>query len=66
MAHVGQRIELEYMADDPDPIPRGERGTITWVSKSELYPQIGVAWDNGRTLMLVPGKDQWRVVGDAE
>lgn len=64
---VGERIELLAMPDDPDPIPAGTRGTVTRVVRG--YPQgtatfgeIDVAWDNGRTLNLIPGVDRWRVL----
>jgi len=49
----GDRIRLLAMPADQDPIPVGTRGTVTFVNNG-IFPQIGVAWDNGRTLMLVP------------
>lgn len=51
----GDRIELIEMPFDPDPIPRGEQGTVTSVNEM----QIGVKWDCGRTLSLVPGVDTY-------
>jgi hypothetical protein len=59
---VGQRIELVRMGPDPDPIPPRTRGTVTSVHRGYGAAQIGVAWDNGRTLMLVEGEDVWRVL----
>lgn len=59
---VGDRIELRHMGNDPDPIPTGTRGTVNRVCKTK-FPgrppewQIGVNWDNGRTLSLVWPED---------
>lgn len=66
--HVGQRIELVSMVDDPDPIAPGTRGIIDWVNPvSEVYGepaffQLGVAWDNGRSLMVCVPPDVVRVL----
>lgn len=51
---VGDRIRLRSMPDDPNPIPSGSEGTITFVHPQDhgRWTQIGVNWDNGRTLML--------------
>ena len=49
------------MSDDPDPIRPGQTGTVTHVShhgvSRDAWQQITVAWDNGRTLMLVVPPD---------
>ena len=65
----GQRIELISMPDDPDPVPAGTRGTVEHVSGPHKLPgdrhpwhQIGVKWDNGRTLALVTGKDSYLIL----
>lgn len=55
---VGQRIELIAMPDDPDPIAPGSRGTVTGGTGG----QMRVAWDCGRSIMLIPGADHWRRV----
>ena len=63
---IGDRIELVAMPDDPDPVPAGTKGTVDSVSQPISFPgegpwvQIGVRWDNGRTLALVSTKDAWR------
>lgn len=57
----GTRIELILMPDDPYPIESGTRGTVIAPSNGA---QMHVRWDNGRTLMLIPGWDQYRVVDD--
>jgi hypothetical protein len=67
---VGQRIELLAMPDDPDPIPVGSQGTIDYVTgphhtaHEPPWYQIGVAWDNGRTLALCTTKDRFRILED--
>lgn len=61
----GDRIRLLAMPKDPRPIEVGTMGTVTFVT--DLTPlqagafQIGVAWDNGRTLSLVE-EDRWEKV----
>jgi hypothetical protein len=62
---IGDRIELVEMHDDPDPIPAGTQGTVDWVNELPEFAQIGVRWDNGRTLMLCVPPDSFRVVEDA-
>lgn len=54
---IRYRIRLIEMADDPDPIPVGATGTVIGISHhpdddNELWHQIDVKWDSGRTLML--------------
>lgn len=60
----GDRIELLSMPQDPDPIPTGTKGTITFVSeiRSMGFTQVGVKWDNGRSLMLSVPPDQFRIL----
>ena len=59
----GARVRLLSMPDDPDPIPAGTEGEVNYVGK---FPgegqQIGVDWDNGRTLMLIVGVDDFELV----
>jgi hypothetical protein len=64
---IGQRIELVAMPDDPDPVPTGTKGTVDHVSGPHQLPgdrrpwhQVGVKWDNGRTLALCTDKDTYR------
>lgn len=59
---VGARIKLLSMPDDPDPIPFGSLGTVLDVYTDPDFAQIHVAWDNGRSLALIPGTDRWMVV----
>lgn len=52
----GTRLELQHM-EDPQPVPNGTRGTVVYVDDAGT---IHMKWDNGRTLGLVPGEDQFR------
>jgi hypothetical protein len=68
MYKVGDRIEMVLMPDDPDPIPTGTQGTIDYVTDVDLgrpnrpYTQIGVKWDNGRTLSVCTPPDRIKLV----
>jgi hypothetical protein len=47
----GDRVRVTgVMKDDPNPMEVGAEGTVTFVNEY----QIAVAWDNGRSLMLLP------------
>lgn len=59
---AGDRIRLVQMGDDPNPIEPGAEGTVTFVSEfGDGTHQIGVAWDNKRTLSLVE-TDKWEKI----
>ena len=64
----GDRIRLLAMSDDPDPIQVGQLGTIVSVAHhgggDDMWHQIDVAWDGGRTLMLVSPPDQFEFVSE--
>ena len=61
----GDRIRLVSMTGDPDPIPVGQLGMVVSVSRhgsgKDAWNQIDVAWDNGRTLMLVCPPDEFEI-----
>lgn len=57
---IGDRVRLIEMPNDPAPIPPDTLGTVNYVSPGP--GQIGVKWDNGRTLFLVAGVDLYEVV----
>ena len=62
----GDRIRLVAMRDDPDPVPARQLGTVVGVARhgsgNDAWHQIDVAWDNGRTLMLVSPPDEFEIV----
>lgn len=55
----GTRIELDFMGDDPRPIPPGTRGTVRVVDDMGT---VHCDFDNGRRLGLIPGEDCFRAV----
>ena len=59
----GPRIELIRMGEDPRPVPPGTRGTVVYVDD---MGQIGMRWDNGQSLSLIPGEDNFRVLTQEE
>ena len=56
---AGTRIRLIQMNDDPNPIPSGTLGTVQYVDDAG---QLGMLWDNGRSLSLIAGKDVFEIV----
>jgi len=57
---AGCIIELTgEMHDDPRPIEVGTRGKVVYIDD---FGTIHMAWENGRTLGLIPGKDEFRKV----
>lgn len=60
---VGTRIELINMNDPYSPVEPGTRGTVAYVDD---IGQIGMKWDNGRSLSLVPGEDSFRKLTQEE
>tara|TARA_R110000772_G_scaffold55_9_gene358 strand:- start:11753 stop:11995 length:243 start_codon:yes stop_codon:yes gene_type:complete len=55
----GDRIKCIEMQDDPNPIESGAEGTVRHVDDAD---QIHVNWDDGRTLALIPGVDQYEII----
>jgi hypothetical protein len=68
MTAKGDRIRLLCMPDDPNPIPAGSEGEVTFVNevRSMQFTQIGVKWDDGRTLSLAVPPDSFTVIGKAK
>ena len=60
---VGTRIELDHMDDPFAPIQPGSRGTVQYVDD---IGQIGMKWDDGRGLALVPGEDSFHKLSPEE
>jgi hypothetical protein len=57
----GTRIELDFMGDDPRPIPPGTKGTV------RIVDDIGTVhcyFDNGRRLGIVPRGDVFHITED--
>jgi hypothetical protein len=71
-ANIGDRIELEYMHDDPCPIPVGATGTIDMVFPQPAqrygpgpWTQYSVKWDaphERRSLMMVCPPDRFKIL----
>ena len=59
----GMRIELIHMGSDPQPIPDGTRGTVVGVDD---IGSIMMKWDNNRSLSLIYGEDNFRVLTPEE
>ena len=59
----GTRICLDYMGDDPRPIPPGTRGTVLHVDD---IGTVHCNFDNGRQLGLVPGEDSFHKIKDKD
>ena len=57
---VGTRIKLNYMQDDYA-VPSGMTGTVDYVDDEG---QIGMKWDNGRTLSLIYGVDSFNIINE--
>lgn len=55
----GTRIECISMDDPYSPIERGTKGIVVAVDD---IGTIHMEWDNGRTLGLVPGEDEFRII----
>jgi len=55
---VGTKIRLIHM-DDSQAVPSGISGTVDYIDDDG---QIHMNWDNGRTLALIYGVDQFEIV----
>jgi len=58
-AYENKRVEIIKMLDSFSPVPNGTRGTVTRVDD---IGQIHVNWDNGSTLALVSGIDEFNII----
>lgn len=56
---AGTRIKLINMDDPWHPVEPGTEGTVKLVDD---IGQIHMKWDNGRTLALVPGQDEFEII----
>lgn len=53
---AGTRIRLKHMDESKFPVADGTTGKVTYVDDNG---QIHMRWDNGRTLPLIPGVDDF-------
>lgn len=58
---AGTRVELLEMNDPHRMMPKGLKGTVTWVDDTGT---ICVDWDNGSSLGVVYGIDRCRVIDE--
>lgn len=58
---AGTRIKLINMDDPWNPVEPGTEGTVELVDD---IGQIHMKWDNGRTLALVPGQDDFEIINE--
>ena len=56
---IGRRVVCIEMPDDPHPIEKGTKGTITHLDDAG---HIHVKWDNGRLLSLILNVDHYEVL----
>ena len=59
----GTRIVLSSMGDDPNPIESGARGTVKFVDD---IGTVHCDFDNGRSLGLIDGEDDFRALTEQE
>ena len=64
LALPGDRIRLIKMSDDPEPIEPNTTGTVKKVGTVYMFNEdhLYVDWDNGRTLSLLVGTDEFEVI----
>ena len=60
---VGTRIQLDSMADDPNPIPSGTKGTVTYVDD---VGTLHCKFDNSRSLGMCPEVDSFHKIIEQE
>ena len=58
----GKRVRMIHM-EDVDPIQPGQCGVVQFVDDLN---QLHVKWDDGRTLAIIPEKDQFEVLDNYE
>ncbi len=59
----GTEVELIAMPEDPHPVPPGTRGKVIMVDGAG---DILMKWNNGSSLSLIPGVDQFCKVPQQE
>ena len=67
MPKPGDRIELEFTNDEWTNLKPGDQGVVTHIREAGDITQYSVRWDNGSSLMMVPGTgDRFKVVESAQ
>ena len=61
--HAGTRIQLDRMEDDPNPIPKGTKGVVSYVDD---LGTVFCKFDNGRSLGMCPEVDSFHAIHDQE
>lgn len=56
---IGKKVECISMKNEPRPVPTGTSGVIKFV---DGIGQLHVDWDNGRSLALIPGEDEYNIL----
>lgn len=57
----GTRVRLIFCSDPYTKLRPGAEGTVAFVDD---IGTVHVNWDSGSNLGLVPGEDEWEVIGD--
>ncbi len=60
---AGTRVELDRMGDDPNPIPSGSKGTVSFVDD---IGTVFVNFDCGRTMGICPDADSFHKITKQE
>lgn len=60
---AGTRIRLNHMDDPYAPVPSGMTGSVSDIDDAG---NIHMKWDNGRTLSLIEGVDDFTVIANCE
>ena len=55
----GTRVQLDSMGDDPNPVPNGTKGTVSFVDD---IGTVFVNFDNGRSLGVCPEVDKFHKI----
>ena len=53
------RVQIDSMGDDPNPVPNGTKGTVSFVDD---IGTVFVNFDNGRTLGICPEVDSFHKI----
>ena len=59
---IGTKIELEYTDDPFTNLKSGDTGVVTKYNGTPWGWQLGVKWDNGSSLQLIPDLDKWKLL----